>query len=125
MIDNKLVRAGQPHPAANHRRAAATSCGRLMQSWRAAMAADCRIGSNRVKGRLCRPAGAVSSLRCGPAAASRRGSIYQSPFCMRPSSSASCPITSKVLGLRSDSGSSAIQPNAAEGTSTLHDHDQA
>ena len=75
-----------------------------MQSWLAAMAADCRIGSINAQ---------------GPALPARRGSIYQSPFCMRPSRSASCRITSKVLGLRSDSGSSAIQPNAAEATSTL------
>ena len=73
MIDNKLVRAGQPHPAADHRRAAAT------RLWSPDAVLARSHGSPlpnrvyRVKGRLCRPAGAVSSLRCGPAAASRRG----------------------------------------------------
>ena len=52
-------------------------CGRLMQSWLAAKAADCRIGSINGQGPgFAGQAGAVSSLRCGPAAASRRGSLH-------------------------------------------------
>ena len=62
------VRTGQPHPAANPPSSCCVGAViRPMQSWDAATAADCRIGSTRIKTAL-RAASPlrVSSLRCGP-----------------------------------------------------------
>ena len=90
-------------------------CGRLMQSWLAAMA-DCRIGSINAGGFAEAGRRRVSAV-AGLAAASRRVDLLVTV--LHASRSASCRITSKVLGLRSDSGSSAIQPNAAEAIDTF------
>jgi hypothetical protein len=61
------VRTGQPHPAANPPSSCcARACGCPMQSWHAALAADCRSGLYEDQGPASPAWRRVSSLRCGP-----------------------------------------------------------